>query len=303
VDFEITHTTRYTYGQPAAEAYGEARLTPPDLPSQKVLSHRLVIDPPVETSSYVDYHGNKVCFFSLPFRHHSLKVLNYAVVRTELQALPQESLQLSVQEARQIFASVLPDVFDYLRPTSAVPIGSDSLQWAKRHFRGATPVGEGVERLIGGIFSEFKYVKGATENTTALAEIWKNRKGVCQDFAHVALSILRTAGLPARYVCGYIETDPPFNGRTDATDAGNPGTEGTALVGAVATHAWVEVLLPGMVWAGIDPTNNQWVNERYVAVSYGRDFRDATPLRGTFKGSSSQEMEVEVVMKRCAPIL
>jgi transglutaminase-like putative cysteine protease len=101
----------------------------------------------------------------------------------------------------------------------------------------------------------------------------------------VGLSILRTAGLPARYVCGYIETDPP-----------QPGEK--ALTGAVATHAWIEVLVPGMTWAAIDPTNRQWCNERYVAVSYGRDFRDATPLRGTFTGSGLQVMSVKVVMKR-----
>jgi transglutaminase-like putative cysteine protease len=120
--------------------------------------------------------------------------------------------------------------------------------------------------------------------STPLAEVWKTRCGVCQDFAHIMLSVLRTSGLPARYVCGYIETDPP---------------EGAArLVGAVATHAWVEVLVPGMEWVALDPTNNQWCGERHVAVSFGRDFADAAPLRGTFKGSGGQEMSVKVVMKR-----
>ena len=111
---------------------------------------------------------------------------------------------------------------------------------------------------------------------TSLSAIWKERKGVCQDFTHVGLSILRTAGIPARYVCGYIETDPPRSG------------EKLALVGAVATHAWIEVLVPGRAWVAIDPTNRQWLTERYVAVSFGRDFRDATPLRGTFKGSGER---------------
>ena len=100
------------------------------------------------------------------------------------------------------------------------------------------------------------------------------------------LSVLRTSGLPARYVCGYIETDPPKEGRR--------------LTGAVATHAWVEVLVPGMDWVALDPTNDQWCGERHVAVSFGRDFSDATPLRGTFKGCSGQDMSVKVLMKRTA---
>jgi transglutaminase-like putative cysteine protease len=101
------------------------------------------------------------------------------------------------------------------------------------------------------------------------------------------LSVLRTAGLPARYVCGYIETDGP---------AAVPG--GKKLVGSVATHAWVEVLLPGLQWAALDPTNNKWCGERHITVSLGRDFADATPVRGTFKGSGSQSMEVRVSMAR-----
>jgi transglutaminase-like putative cysteine protease len=141
------------------------------------------------------------------------------------------------------------------------------------------------------IHSEFKYKSGATENSTPLATIWKSKIGVCQDFAHVGLSILRTAGLPARYVCGYIETDRARDSE------GAP----KRLVGAVATHAWIEVLVPGMTWVAIDPTNRQWVNERYVAVSFGRDQRDATPIRGTFKGSGGQGMKVRVIMKRRTP--
>jgi transglutaminase-like putative cysteine protease len=140
--------------------------------------------------------------------------------------------------------------------------------------------------LNGAIHRGFRYVPGSTENWTPLARIWKARSGVCQDFAHLMISVLRTSGLPARYVCGYIETDPPKGGRR--------------LVGSVATHAWVEVLVPGMEWVALDPTNDQWCGERHVAVSFGRDFADATPLRGMFKGSGGQQMTVKVVMKRAS---
>ncbi|MGB8353497.1 MAG: transglutaminase family protein [Chthoniobacteraceae bacterium] len=284
--FEISHITHYTYGHQSAEAYaGEARLTPPNLPSQKVLSHSIVIDPETKTSTYVDHYGNTVHFFSLPFRHRKLSVINQMVVETVPVERPRESLELSVQEVRQIFSSALTDIFDFLQPTEVVEIGREAVQWARKYLRGDMPLGEGLQRLNEAIHDSFDYKKGSTDNSTSLSAIWKEKRGVCQDFAHVGLSILRTAGLPARYVCGYIETDPPKAGSR-------------ALVGAVATHAWIEVLVPGMAWVAIDPTNRQWCNERYVAVSYGRDFRDATPIRGTFNGAGGQLMNVKVFMKR-----
>lgn len=288
MEFEIRHVTQYRYGHAAAEAYGEARLTPPNLATQNILGHRIVIDPEVALSGYHDHFGNEVHFFSLPFRHKSLVVTNEITVRTQPPRHPQTSLDLSVQEARQILGSALADIFDFLQPTPVVEIGREALQWANRFLRGDQPLGVGLEALNTAIHAEFKYKAGATENSTPLHTVWKSRVGVCQDFAHIGLSVLRTAGLPARYVCGYIETDPPR--RAD-------GSIGR-MVGAVATHAWIEVLVPGMIWVAIDPTNRQWVNERYVTVSYGRDFRDATPLRGTFKGSGGQNMKVRVTMKR-----
>jgi transglutaminase-like putative cysteine protease len=286
MEFEIIHKTAYRYTHPAEEAYGEARLTPPNLPGQTVVSHRIQIDPETKISSYVDYFGNRVDFFSLPYRHRRLLITNQAVVRTHKVALPEKSLALSVAETRQIFAGAMPDIFQFLQSTEIVEIGSEAVQWAKKYLPGDAQLGEALPRLNEAIHASFDYTKGATHMETTLSSIWKHRKGVCQDFAHVALSIFRTAGLPARYVCGYIE-------------AALPGSTGeAALVGAVATHAWVEVLVPGLIWVALDPTNRKWCDERYVTVSYGRDSRDAAPLRGTFKGAGGQRMDVKVKMKR-----
>lgn len=287
MEFKITHTTNYRYGHPAAEAYGEARLTPPDLPTQKVISHQIIIDPDTTTSSYVDHHGNKVDFFSLPFRHKKLVVSNRLVVQTRKPERPNGGLDLSVQESRQIFSSAMADIFDYVQPTEVVQIGNHAVQWARKYLRGHLPLSQALPRLNEAIHDSFDYAKGETDTSTPLTAIWKHRKGVCQDFAHVALSVLRTAGLPARYVCGYIEAAPPRRSET-----------GKALVGAFATHAWVEVLVPGMRWVALDPTNRQWCDERYVTVSFGRDARDAAPLRGTFKGSGGQKMNVKVLIER-----
>ncbi len=288
MEFEINHVTHYKYGHAAAEAYGEARLTPPELATQTVVSHRIVIDPEVPTSAYTDHFGNRVDFFSLPFRHRSLVVRNQLVMRTTPPERPAGGLGVTVQEARQILGSALTDIFDFLQPTPVVEIGREAVQWARKYLRSDRVLGEGLQELNEAIHAEFEYKPGATENSTPLSTVWKSKVGVCQDFAHVGLSILRTAGLPARYVCGYIETDAPR--RADGTAA--------RMVGAVATHAWIEVLVPGMAWVAFDPTNRQWVNERYVTVSYGRDYRDATPLRGTFKGSGGQAMKARVFMKR-----
>ncbi len=289
MDFQISHITEYDYEHPAAEAYLEARLHVPSHPWQEVHEQKILIDPVTPTSGFVDYFGNRVEFFSLPFRHISLRLENQLRVTTAPRTFPSVVLDIPVQECRQIFSSVLTEVFDYLQPTRSVPLGRESTQWAKRYLRGDKSIGESLHELNKAIFEHFLYKSGTTTNSTPLATIWKHQRGVCQDFAHVMLSILRTAGLPARYVCGYIETDPP----RDA--AGKPKRR---LIGAVATHAWVEVLLPGMTWYPLDPTNNQISGERHVTIAYGRDFSDATPVRGTFKGTGRQRMRVKVFMKR-----
>lgn len=287
MEFKITHITTYQYGNAAAEAYGEARLTPPELPTQRIIKHRVTIEPPTRTSRYTDHFGNRVDFFSLPFRHQRLTVSSNLTIKTTLPDLPEESLQVSIQEARQIFSSALSDVFEYLQPTAIVKLGNTAVQWSRRYLRGDVTLRDGLTALNDAIHDNFAYIKGVTENSTELAVIWKNKKGVCQDFVHIALSVLRTAGLPARYVCGYIEAIAPRN---------EPGMK--RLVGAYATHAWVEVLVPGMRWVALDPTNRQWCNDRYVAVSYGRDASDAAPLRGTFKGSGGQKLSAKVLMTR-----
>ncbi len=284
--FEITHRTEYRYVVPATEAYLEARLLAPDTAAQTVEHREMKTEPDLPTSHYVDAFGNGVEFFSMTLRHERLVIENKMVVKTRAVELPESALAVPVAEARQVFSQNLIDHFDYLQPTVAVPLGGAALLWASRHLGGARPLGEALGDLNEAIFRGFEYKSGSTDNSTLLATVWKRKRGVCQDFAHIMLAVLRSAGLPARYVCGYIETDAP------------PGRR--RLVGSVATHAWVEVLVPGMTWVALDPTNDQWCGERHVAVSFGRDSRDAAPVRGTFKGSGTQDMRVKVRMRRVA---
>jgi transglutaminase-like putative cysteine protease len=285
--FRVSHLTDYHYPAPVAEAYLELRLTPQSRRDQIVKQHALLIEPSVQVSNYEDYFGNQVSFISLPFRHLRLKISSEALVATTERPLPAESLELSIQESRQILGSALPFVFDYLQPTEMVKISRDSAQWARRYLSGRMILQKGLEELTQAIWESFEYEKGSTEFSTDLSVVWKQRRGVCQDFAHVMLSVLRTAGLPSRYVCGYIETAPP------TSEAG-----AKRLVGSIATHAWVEVFIPGQTWVALDPTNNRWCGEQHIAVSFGRDARDAAPIRGTFKGGGKQNLKVRVKVKR-----
>ncbi|MDD5199373.1 MAG: transglutaminase family protein [Terrimicrobiaceae bacterium] len=284
--FEITHSTDYRYRGSAIEAYLEARLTPPETATQHILSHRIEIVPDLPTTHYTDTFGNPVAFFSHTLRHDRLAIYNRLVVETTAPRLPVEALEIPVAEARQLFSSVLLDYFDYLQPTPNVPVGGPAAGWGRQYLGPGVALQEGLDALNGAIHRTFAYRPGTTDNSTPLRLVWKAKRGVCQDFAHVMLSVLRTAGLPSRYVCGYIETDAPRS------------QTGRRLVGAVATHAWVEVLVPGLQWVALDPTNNRWCAAQHVAVSFGRDSRDAAPVRGTFKGGGGQAMKVRVNMKR-----
>ena len=297
MDFEITHVTDYTYQYAAAEAYLEARLTPLDLPTQTVKSRRLSIEPATKVSGYLDYYGNAVEFFSLPYRHRSLVITSKVEIQTHAPVRPEAALEVTIDEARQIVASAPADIFDYLQPTEVVVPTKDARDWARRYLEGRRPLGEALASLNLAVYEQFAFASGSTNNSTPLATIWQQRKGVCQDFTHIMLSVLRRAGLPSRYVCGYIEAvAPPSAAANNAI-----GRAGRTLVGAIATHAWVEVLVPGMTWVALDPTNKQWCGERHIKVSHGRDFRDATPLRGTFKGTGKQNMKVKVFVKRRVP--
>jgi len=285
--FNIVHTTGYVYADTAMEAYLEVRLTPPARAEQNVLRHRIEFQPAAEASDYIDYFGNRTTFYSMTLRHRQLKVTNRMTVRTQPRLIPEGGLALTVAEARQILKSGT-GVFDYLQPTEAIPIAPESSAWGREILRENRPLGEVLDELNNAIYREFKYRTGSTEIETPLSLIWKKREGVCQDFAHVMIGALRAARIPCRYVCGYIESEPAVS--VDPTRK--------RLVGSLATHAWVEVLVPGMAWVALDPTNNQWCGEQHVTVAVGRDFLDAAPVRGTFKGSASQKLKVHVSMQR-----
>lgn len=283
--FSLSHKTSYQYEVPVSESVGEVRLCPLSSDNQTVLSRSLDIDPNVAVGHFEDVWGNRVEFFSIPYRHSSLELTSRALVETRDQPDVGYCEEVTNAEAKQIFSSQLAQYYDFKRPSRLVPIGSVLRPLRHNFIRPQASLLESVKEINHWIYRNFEYVSGATDVETPIAETIKMRKGVCQDFAHLMLSILRTGGVPARYVSGYIEA-------VDPTD-----TE-QELVGAAASHAWVEVALPGGYWWGLDPTNNQVVGQRHIKVAVGRDYDDVAPLRGTFRGPINQELEVAVSLER-----
>jgi transglutaminase-like putative cysteine protease len=282
--FQVSHTTEYKYAVPASESFAELRVWPQDNASQRIVSRRLEISPEVRVDDYVDYFGNRVEFFSIPHRHNSLTVTSEAEIETFATQPPESALEVSVSEARQIYNSRRYQLFEFMEPSYHVPLNQHR-RIRKSFFRPSDSFGEALRGLNTWIFKNFDYKPGETTIFTPMHDVVAQRRGVCQDFAHLMLAILRSNGIPARYVSGYIEAHDP-----EKTD--------TKLVGAAASHAWVEVYLPGGTWWGLDPTNNQAAGERHIEIAYGRDYSDVAPMRGTYKGAVDQKLNVIVSLER-----
>lgn len=288
--FRISHVTRYNYEAPASESFMEARLALTSSPAQTVFKRSLVITPECRISEYDDYFGNKVEQFSIIHRHENLMLRAAADVETHPVAVPLEVLDLSVSEARQIFRSRPIGLFDFLHSSPGVQLGREAQRLGQRFFRPETGFGEAVHRLMHWVHRHFTYTPGATHVGTTVAEALVLRKGVCQDYAHVMIAILRAADIPARYVCGYIETDR----QRHAAQAG----PSRRLIGAAESHAWVEIALPNGSWYPLDPTNDIPAGERHVSMAVGRDFHDTSPTRGVFKGAGKTTLKATVHMRR-----
>jgi len=291
VRFHITHLTHYQYAEPASESYMEARIAPLSTPAQTVQRRTLTITPGARVTTYRDYFGNAVEQFSIIHRHPDLVLRSESEVETHPVVVSPDAFDISISEARQIYRGQLLARFDYLRPSAGVQLGRTVFDHANRMFRPRDQLGDALHRLMHWVHDFFTYQPGVTNVATTVEEAITLRLGVCQDFAHVMIAILRSAEIPARYVCGYIETER----QREAAARGE-----RHLVGAAESHAWVEVGLPNGDWYALDPTNAIPAGERHVLVSAGRDFHDVSPTRGVFKGAGRTSLSVSVVMQRQA---
>lgn len=281
--FNVSHMTKYAYEGAASESFAELRVWPQSNAAQRVIRRSLHVEPDTSIDHYVDYFGNNVEFFSIPRRHTELVVRAEAEVATFKVEPPDEVLNVSIGEARQVYNSSLYQVFEYLQPSALVPLDQHR-RIRKKFFPQACSLREALLGLNDWIYHKFEYKPGVTDISTPISEVVEHRRGVCQDFANLMLAILRSNGIPARYVSGYIEAfDPDSDSK---------------MTGAAASHAWIEVYLPGGFWWGLDPTNNKPAGEQHIVVAVGRDYHDVAPMRGTYKGANDQKLKVIVSLER-----
>jgi len=282
--YRVTHRTTYTYDAPVEQSYNEAHLRPRDTERQRCLTHDIAVDPPPATwSEYDDLFGNRVCAFVVRGGFDSLSVTSTSEVVVSSPPAPPasppwESVRMLLDIDRQLSAR---DARRYRASSRLIPMAGALGDYAAPSFSPGRPLVDAVVDLTARIHRDFAYEPGFTSVTTPVLEVLDHRRGVCQDFAHLAVGCLRTVGLAARYVSGYIETVPP------------PGAP--RLVGADASHAWASLYLPGWGWLDVDPTNDQLVSDAYVTVAWGRDYWDVSPLRGSVEGGgASHRLEVAV---------
>ncbi|MDA0336842.1 MAG: transglutaminase family protein [bacterium] len=287
--YRVVHRTEYDYAGPVDQCHNEARLLLRDSAHQHCEATQLDIEPqPKVYRERRDFFGNRVTYFAIQERHSRLRVS----ATSEVEVTADRNIDLSRsrrwEQARPHGADWgLQDggaACLFALDSPLVPLSAPARQYAEISCPPGRPLLEVAHDLMARIHRDYTYVPGFTAVTTPLAEVMEHRKGVCQDFAHVAIACLRSMGLPARYVSGYLETLPP------------PGQR--KLVGADASHAWFAVFDPDLGWVEFDPTNDRMAGEQHLTVAWGRDFADVSPLKGVLYGSGKHRLKVSVDVAR-----
>jgi len=282
--YDVTHTTEYDYSESVAVSHHVARLKPRDLPHQECVHHELAIAPaPAVTSTHEDYFGNLVTIVAVQGGHTNLVIRARSTVTVTGPYLPPPGdtppWEAAADRAQLPFDAV-EFVFDSTASRSQFIVDA----YARASFPAGRPLLEGVLDLTARIHDEFTFDPKATTVATPLTEVFATRRGVCQDFARLEIACLRSLGMPARYVSGYMETVPP------------PDTP--RLVGADASHAWLSVYCPGIGWIPVDPTNNLLPSDTHITVAWGRDYNDVSPIRGVILGGGAHALQVHVDVVR-----
>jgi len=269
--YRVWHRTAYTYSRPVQDSVGQFHLIPRALPWQQVASSFVTVDPlPGDLAPDVDYFGNSATYFHVTDPHSALTIESSSEVTVAEPAYDAEALLTPWERARPLRHPETPHAWsavEYALESPRAAHAAAATAYAATSLVPGRPIVEAATDLMQRIFRDFDYDSTATTVTSTVTDAMHKRAGVCQDFAHVALACLRGHGIAARYVSGYLATRAA------------PGKD--RVFGADASHAWVAVWLPGTdQWLAIDPTNDQWANDRYVTVAWGRDYGDVSPVRG-----------------------
>ncbi len=285
----VIHENEYAYAPPVKTAQHMAHLKPAHGPLQQLLQHRLTISPePGQLTEHADVFGNTRTFFSLQEVHDKLTVVAESLVSTVAPAVPASEIEWEAVRERMRYhrGAQYDPATEFGFASHYVPRHDDFIEYARPSFGAGRPLLDGARELMHRIHAEFEYETAATDAGTPALQALALRKGVCQDFAQVMIGCLRSLGLPARYVSGYLLTEPP------------PGQ--ARLVGSDASHAWVAVYVPRDdgpgEWAEFDPTNDRAPGEDYVRLATGRDYADISPMRGVIHGGANHELRVAVTV-------
>ncbi len=273
--FVIHHVTKYTYQEPVRDSANQIMLFPVKDENQEVESQQLIITGNPFVEIFTDYYGNQAGTFMNLEPHTELKIDSTIAIVTRPVIFPADDIAIEEQWSHLYQIRHVVPHLDFLKQENFVAL-DEVKKIADAGFYKSVSVYVAVQQLNTYVYQNFKYIQGITSVETTLDEIWKLRAGVCQDFAHILMVMLRLLGIPARYVSGYV--CPHDND----------------LRGEGATHAWVEAYIPFYGWLGLDPTNNCIVNDRHVRLAIGRNFSDCSPVKGTYKGTAEQTLEVGV---------
>lgn len=289
--YRVTHTTRYHYSEPVSQCQNEAHLRLRSTPRQYCEDDRLEVQPqPAVRQDRQDFFGNRVTYFAVQEPHVTLSVTAHGRVRIDAGESPELARSPAWETVPQCVAGAAdPAGFEARQFLLESPLIADSpavAAYAAPSFSSGRPVLEAVADLIGRIAAEFTYEPDVTSVATPIHVVLEQRRGVCQDFAHLVIGCLRNRRIPARYVSGYVETAPP--------------DDQYELTGAAASHAWVSVYCPGQGWIDFDPTNNCIPCDQHISVAWGRDYGDVTPLKGVVTGGGEHSLEVTVSVERLA---
>ncbi len=287
--YRVTHRTNYKYDRPVESSYGQVHQFPIDGEGQSCLQRSVTVSPdPDQVRERTDFFGNQVFFYSIHQNHNELDVLSESLVDTSGRMTDFNHTIAATQDWQTTLANLATSIDPTDSSASQFKLNSPrvtSSEQLQRFARDCIEPGASLvdvaSRLAHVIFTEFEFSPEATDVSTPIDEVLESKAGVCQDFAHLMIGALRSIGVYARYVSGYLETQPP------------PGQQ--KLAGADQSHAWVEVYLGGNFWMGVDPTNDQLISHRYVMTARGRDYSDITPLKGiVFTNATETEMLVSV---------
>lgn len=285
--YKFVHVTQFSYDGPVSESYNELRLRPRHDESQSCLSFRVSTNPQAKAIGHQDFFGNWVHLFHILPEHRALRVETEAVVLVHPQDIPAPSILL-LPDFDRLRDSLVDDYYDWISPSQYCPflpaIGELVCQAEKDSDGTVYGFAQAASALI---HKRFRYQPGATHVHSSVADSLETQAGVCQDFSHLLISLLRTRGVPARYVSGYLVP------RQTADEQGAM----ERVIGGLASHAWVQAFVPDIGWFGLDPTVGTFVETQHIRIAYGRDYGDVPPVRGVYKGHAGQSLSVDVLVR------